>query len=52
MTLQILLNQAVALHREGRLAEAEALYRHVLAQSSNWRINVTMLYRRRVFYGG
>ncbi len=33
MTLQMLLNQAVALHREGRLAEAEALYRQVLAQS-------------------
>ena len=33
MTLQMLLNQAVALHREGRLAEAETLYRQVLAQS-------------------
>ncbi len=33
MSLQILLNQAVALHREGRLSEAEALYRRVLAQS-------------------
>jgi len=33
MTLQSLLNQAVALHREGRLAEAEALYRQVMAQS-------------------
>ena len=33
MTLQMLLNQAVSLHREGRLAEAETLYRQVLAQS-------------------
>src|SRR5579871_3540442 len=33
MSLQMLLNQAVALHREGRLAEAEMLYRQVLSQS-------------------
>ena len=33
MTLQMLLNQAVSLHREGRLAEAEPLYRQVLAQT-------------------
>ena len=33
MTLQMLLNQAVSLHQEGRLTEAEPLYRQVLAQS-------------------
>jgi tetratricopeptide (TPR) repeat protein len=33
MALQALLNQAVSLHREGRLAEAEPLYRQVLAQA-------------------
>ncbi|MGZ5927573.1 MAG: tetratricopeptide repeat protein [Rhizomicrobium sp.] len=33
MTLQTLLNQAVSLHRDGRLAEAEGLYRQVLAQA-------------------
>jgi tetratricopeptide (TPR) repeat protein len=33
MTLQTLLNQAVSLHRDGRLAEAEGLYRQVLAQT-------------------
>jgi tetratricopeptide (TPR) repeat protein len=33
MALQTLLNQAVLLHREGRLAEAEPLYRQVLAQT-------------------
>src|SRR6202012_6074864 len=33
MALQALLNQAVSLHREGRLAEAEPLYRRVLAQT-------------------
>ncbi|MES2254046.1 MAG: tetratricopeptide repeat protein [Pseudomonadota bacterium] len=33
MTLQTLLNQAVSLHRDGRLAEAEGLYRRVLAQT-------------------
>ncbi len=33
MTLQTLLNQAVSLHRNGRLAEAEGLYRQVLAQA-------------------
>ena len=33
MTLQTLLNQAVALHRQGQLAEAEGLYRQVLAQA-------------------
>ena len=42
MTLQMLLNRAVSLHREGRLAEAETLYRQVLAQSPP---NFQLLYR-------
>ena len=33
MTLQQMLDQARAQHRQGKLAEAEALYRQVLAQA-------------------
>jgi tetratricopeptide (TPR) repeat protein len=53
MNLQMLLNQAVALHREGRLPEAEALYREVLAQSpSNFQLQhrlAQLLFQQRRF---
>ena len=37
MTTQDLQNQAMALHQEGKLAEAETLYRQVLAAGADYR---------------